>query len=95
MVLKGGTNHVERLNGTVRHFSSSHKRSAYTFPKKLANYEVYIALQIVHYDFCWVPRTLRVTPAMEVGLTEKIWEARDLVMLAEELIVYRRPRSRA
>lgn len=89
-VRKGGTNHVERVNGTIRHFNPNHKRSAYTFAKNIENYEAYMAIQIVHYDFCWVPRTLRVTPAMEIGLTDRIWGAEDLVDLPEQYELYQK-----
>lgn len=83
-VRKGGTNHVERLNGTVRHFNPRQKRSAYTFSKKAINHRLLMALTIAHYDFCWIPGKLTVTPAMKIGLTDRIWDVRDLVILADQ-----------
>ena len=42
-----------------------------------------IALQIAHYNFCRVHESLRVTPAMEFGLTTHIWSVEELICAAE------------
>lgn len=41
-----------------------------------------IALHFVYYNFCKIHKTLRVTPAMEAGLTNDIMEIEDIVNLA-------------
>lgn len=38
-----------------------------------------IALYFMHYNFCRVRKTLRVTPAMEAGLTDHVWDIEELV----------------
>ncbi len=43
----------------------------------------------VWYNFCWVHQTLRVTPAMEAGVTKRLWEVSDLVALLEDSEAHR------
>ena len=40
-----------------------------------------VALFVFHYNFCRVHKTLRVTPAMEAGLTDHVWELDELVAM--------------
>jgi len=54
------------------------------FSKKVEYHEAAIALHYMHYNFCRVHQTLRVTPAMEGGLAKLIWEIEDLAALVEE-----------
>lgn len=54
------------------------------FSKKLANHEYAIALHFVYYNFCKIHKTLRVTPAMEAGLTKDIMEISDIVKLTDK-----------
>jgi hypothetical protein len=42
------------------------------FSKKLENHGPMVALYFMHYNFCRIHKTLRVTPAMEAGLTQ-VW----------------------
>jgi hypothetical protein len=42
-----------------------------------------IALHYMHCNFCRVHKTLRVTPAMVAGVTDRLWDAGDLVSLLE------------
>ena len=52
------------------------------FSKKLANHEHAISLYFMHYNFVRVHQTLRVTPAMEAGVTDHVWtmeEAAEMV----------------
>ena len=51
------------------------------FSKKLANLRAALALHFAHYNFMRVHRTLRVTPAMEAGLTDHVWAWEELVAL--------------
>ncbi len=51
------------------------------FSKKLENHEHAIALHFMHYNFCRIHQTLRVTPAMAAGLTDHVWEVSDIVNL--------------
>jgi hypothetical protein len=43
-----------------------------------------IALHFVYYNFVRIHKTLRVTPAMEAGLTKKLWDIKDILTLIDE-----------
>jgi hypothetical protein len=49
------------------------------FSKKLANLKAAVALHFAYYNFCRVYSSLRVTPAMEAGLTDHIWGLSELL----------------
>jgi hypothetical protein len=49
------------------------------FSKKLDNLKAACALHFAYYDFCRIHQSLRVTPAMEWGLTDHIWTLRELL----------------
>jgi hypothetical protein len=53
------------------------------FSIKIANHNYAIALHFVYYNFCKIHKTLRVTPAMEAGLTKDLMEINDIVLLTE------------
>jgi hypothetical protein len=52
------------------------------FSKKLSHLKAAVALHFAWYNFVRVHRSLRVTPAMEAGLTDHIWGIAELVSLA-------------
>ena len=54
------------------------------FSKKVENHGHQVALYFFHYNFCRVHSTLRVTPAMEAGLTDQVWSLEELVALLPE-----------
>jgi len=49
------------------------------FSKKLDNHKAACELHFAYYNFCRIHRTLRVTPAMEAGITDHIWTLRELL----------------
>jgi hypothetical protein len=51
------------------------------FSKKLENLEHSVALYAMHYNFCGIHRTLRVTPAMEAGISDHVWSLEEIVRL--------------
>ena len=55
------------------------------FSKRFINHVHMIALYAVFYDFTKVHKTLRVTPAMAVGLTDRVLDMADIVRLLEEV----------
>lgn len=61
--------------------SMSFTRRTNAFSKKLDNHGHAVALYFMYYDFCRVHQTLRVTPAMEAGLTDHVWEIEELIAL--------------
>ena len=53
------------------------------FSKKVDNHYWAIALHYMHYNSCRVHQTLRVTPAMEAGISDHVWSIEELVTLVE------------
>jgi len=66
------TSQVERNNLTIRTFMRRFTRLSLGFSKKLENLAATVALHIAYYNFCRVHSSLRVTPAMEAGLTDHV-----------------------
>ena len=83
------TSHIERANLTLRLQLSRFTRLTNGFSKKLANLKAMVDVLFVWYNFCWVHQTLRVTPAMEAGVTKRLWEVSDLVALLEDSEAHR------
>jgi len=77
------TSHAERANLTMRMSMRRFTRLTNAFSKKLDNHRLAIAVHFVHYNFCRVHQTLRVTPAMEAGLTDHVWSLSELIGLLE------------
>jgi IS1 family transposase len=80
---KISTSYVERQNLTMRMHMRRFTRLTNAFSKKLENHWLAIALHFAFYNFVKVHKTLRVTPAMEAGLTKRPWSIEDLVRLTE------------
>ena len=53
------------------------------FSKKIENHTAAIALHMMHYNFVRIHQTLKVTPAMAAGVTNRLWEVSDIVALLE------------
>ncbi|HVZ94006.1 MAG TPA: IS1 family transposase [Phycisphaerales bacterium] len=77
------TSFIERSNLTTRMASRRFTRLTNAFSKKWANLAYAVALHYTFYNFCRVHSTLRVTPAMQAGLTDHVWEIEELVGLLE------------
>ena len=77
------TSYVERQNLTMRMHMRRFTRLTNGFSKKIQNHAAAIALHYMNYNFCKVHKTLRVTPAMEAGLTDHVWDVEDIVALLE------------
>ena len=73
------TSYVERQNLTLRMSQRRFTRLTNAFSKKLPNHCAAVALYIAHYNFCRVHEALRVTPAMQLGVTDHIWTVSELV----------------
>jgi hypothetical protein len=73
------TAHIERNNGTMRHFIGRMRRLVYAFSKSPEHHAAAVALAYVYYNLCWIPRTMRVTPAMAIGVTTHPWELDELL----------------
>jgi hypothetical protein len=49
------------------------------FSKKVENLRAAVSLHFAHYNFVRVRRSLRVTPAMEAGVSDRLWSLDELV----------------
>lgn len=78
------TSYVERQNLTMRMHMRRFTRLTNGFSKKLENHVAAISLHFMYYNFVRIHQTLRVTPAMAAGVTERVWEVADLVQLLDE-----------
>ena len=80
-----GTSHIERQNLTMRMNIRRFTRLTNAFSKKLDNHMHSVALFYMHYNFVRIHQSLRVTPAMEAGLTSRVWSIADVVALADDV----------
>jgi IS1 family transposase len=77
------TSYVERQNLTMRMSMRRFTRLTNGFSKKLENHGHAVALYFLHYNFCRVHKTLRVTPAMEAGIADHVWSFEELIALLD------------
>jgi hypothetical protein len=75
------TSHIERQNLSVRMGDRRFTRLTNAFSKKLENHEHMLAIYFMHYNFCRIHQTLRVTPGMEAGITDHARTLEELVGL--------------
>jgi IS1 family transposase len=73
------TSYVERQNLNIRMALRRFTRLTNAFSKKLSHLKAAVALYFAFYNFCRVHSTLRVTPAMEAGLTDHVWDIGELL----------------
>lgn len=73
------TSYVERQNLTMRMNMRRFTRLTNGFSKKVDNHKAAIALHYMHYNFCRIHSTLRVTPAMESGISDHVWTVAEIV----------------
>lgn len=78
------TSYVERNNLTMRMHMRRFTRLTNAFSKKVENHAAAIALHTMYYNFIRIHQTLKVTPAMAAGVTDKLWEMDDLVEVIEQ-----------
>jgi hypothetical protein len=100
------TAHIERFNLTLRSLNRRYIRRDLGFSKRLNYHERQLALLLMYYNYCWTlgprpateaelaqglpHRIKRNTPAMEAGLTDHVWEIRELLRLTDEFLERRR-----
>ena len=78
------TSYVERSNLTMRMHMRRFTRLTNAFSKKVENHAHAVALHMMFYNFVRIHKTLRVTPAMAAGVTDRLWEIEDIAKLVEE-----------
>lgn len=81
---KLSTSYIERQNLTLRMQERRFTRLTNAFSTTLRNHIAAVALYVAHYNFCRVHETLRITPAMQLGVTDHIWTIGKLVDAALE-----------
>src|SRR5947209_5236545 len=75
------TSYAERNNLNVRMHSRRMTRLTNGFSKKVENHAHAMALHFMYYNFVRIHQSLRVTPAMATGVTDRLWEISDIVAL--------------
>lgn len=78
------TSYIERQNLTMRMGIRRFTRLTNAFSKKVENHAHAIALHFMYYNFVRIHKTLRVTPAMAAGLTQRLWKMEDLARLLDD-----------
>jgi IS1 family transposase len=78
------TSYVERQNLTMRMQMRRFTRLTNGFSKKRVNHAAAVCLHFAHYNFARVHRTLRCTPAMAAGVTDRLWSIEELLDAVSE-----------
>jgi len=78
------TSYVERQNLSMRMGMRRFTRLTNAFSKKLENHMHALSIYFMHYNFVRIHQTLRVTPAMEAGVTDRLWDLNDVVRIVDE-----------
>jgi hypothetical protein len=78
------TSYVERQNLNIRMGNRRMTRLTNAFSKKTENHAHMMAIYFMHYNFVRIHQTLRVTPAMDAGVSEKLWEISDKMKVLED-----------
>jgi IS1 family transposase len=73
------TSYIERQNLTMRMQMRRFTRLTNAFSKKIENHIASIAIHYMHYNFCRIHQTLRITPAMAAGISGHVWELSELL----------------
>ena len=79
------TSFVERHNLTIRMANRRFNRKTNAFSKKFSKHVSMMHLFALYYNFCRIHQTLRVSPAMEAGLTNKLRDVEWIVHLIDEI----------
>lgn len=77
------TSYVERQNLTMRMSMRRFTRLTNAFSKKVENLECAVALHFMYYNFARIHQTLRVTPAMEAGVSDHVWSLEEIISLLD------------
>ncbi len=87
------TSYVERQNLTMRMSIRRFTRLTNAFSKKLDNHIHALALYFVFYNFTRIHKTLRMSPAMAAGVTDRLWSLDDVIAKIDELAPAPKPRG--
>jgi IS1 family transposase len=73
------TSYIERQNLTMRMQMRRFTRLTNAFSKKIENHVASLAIHYMHYNFCRIHQTLRITPAMAASITDHVWSLNELL----------------
>lgn len=88
------TSYVERQNLTMRMHMRRFTRLTNGFSKKIENHAYAVALHFMYYNFVRIHSSLKVSPAMAAGVTDRLWEISDIVKLIEDKEALVAPKKR-
>jgi hypothetical protein len=78
------TSFLARQNLTMRMSMRRFTRQTNAFSKKVENHAYQVALHFMHYRFARIHKTLRVSPAMEAGISDHVWSLEEIAALIPE-----------
>ena len=78
------TSLIERQNLTLRMSSRRYTRKTNAFSKKMENHALAVALHFLHYNFVRIHSTIRMTPAMAAGVTDRLYDLDWILDMADE-----------
>ncbi len=84
------TSYVERQNLTIRRSCRRFTRLTNAFSKKVENHAFAFALHAMHYNFGRIHKSLRVTPAMQAGVTDHVWSMEEIAALVAPPVAKKR-----
>lgn len=87
------TSHVERMNLSIRMQNRRFTRLTNGFSKKLDNHIHALALYFAFYNFCRIHKSLRMSPAMAAGVTDRLWSLDDIVAKIDAMAPAPKPRG--
>ena len=77
------TSYAERNNLNIQMHSRRMTLLTNAFSKKMENHAHAMALHFLYYNFVRIHKTLKTTPAMAAGVTDRLWEVADMVGVLE------------
>ena len=78
------TSYEERQNLTMRMSTRRFTRLTNGFSKKVENHAHAVALHFMYYNFGRIHKTLRITPAMQVGISDHVWSLEEIAALPDQ-----------
>ncbi len=78
------TSYAERQNLTMRMSLRRFTRLTNAFSKKIENHVHALSIYFMHYNFVRIHQSLRVTPAMAAGVTNRLWSLTDMVQVVDD-----------
>jgi len=77
------TSYAERMNLQIRMGMRRFTRLTNAHSKKVENHQHALALYFMYYNFARVHQTLRVTPAMQAGVSDQVWSIEEIIGLLD------------